>query len=72
MYWKLNTPVCTFIIAAKGNGFALYADSEFLQSASTADALADNVYTHTSEFPEWDMSEYEAEDSLSAWELLKI
>jgi len=70
--WKLETPVCTFVIVPHKREYRLYVEDEFLQSAPTPDALADNVFTHTSEFADWDMSSFDVEDSLSAWETFKI
>ena len=68
MYWTLKTPICTFIIIPNEDRFALYVNSELLQMAATPDALADNVFTHTSEYFDWDSSDYDVEDSLAAWE----
>lgn len=71
MSWILRTSVCTFRIVRHRDKFALYADDEFLQEAESANALADNVFTHTSEYDLWDLSDCDVEDSLSAWDFYK-
>lgn len=71
MRWELKTPVCKFIIRPYKTGYALYVEDELLQIAPTPDCLADNVFTHTSEYYDWDVSDWDVEDSLSAWMLFK-
>lgn len=67
MRWELKTEICTFIIVPYKGEYALYVDDELLQTAESPEAIADNVFTHTSEFYEWDVSSLDCEDSLSAW-----
>lgn len=67
MAWLLKTPICTFAIRLFHGHFALYVGDELLQTASSPEALADNVYTHTSEYYEWDISDCEVGNSLLEW-----
>lgn len=69
--WKLKTLLCTFEIRQHKKDFALYVDDEMLQTAPDPGSLADNVFTHTSEYFPWDVSDYEVEDSLSEWTCFK-
>lgn len=64
--------MCTFVIVPHKSTFRLYVGDNYLQEASTPGALADNVFTHTSEYDDWDLSSFDVEDSLSAWETFRI
>ena len=72
MFWSLETPVCTFAIRPYRGKYALYVDDELLQTASSPDALADNVYTHTSEYYEWDVSDFDVDASLPEWSRMNL
>lgn len=68
MSWEYKTPICRFVIRPYNGEYGLFVDSELLQTALDPGALADNVFTHTSEFYPWDASSFEASDSLCDWE----
>lgn len=48
--------------------YVLSFDGEDVSFAHTPQAIADNVFTHTSEIFEWDDSDFEGPIDLSAWD----
>lgn len=72
MYKKLyrcKTPIGKFYIALRPDGlFCLLDEAEYEYcTAATAQSVADNLYTHSSDCVEWDDSDYDGPQDLSYW-----
>lgn len=68
MRWCYRSPFGVLEIVPKRNGnFVLVLDGEEFDESHSPQAVADNLYTHTSGFFEWDVSDFDGPTDLSEW-----
>lgn len=73
MKWYFDSAFGRMIIAPIKNGkFALLVDDEEVSRANSPIQLADNVYTHTSDCYDWDISDEEGPSDISEWSYLAL